>query len=231
MARTHEPFDVTEDAIALQFSKFHADIRWCQDWSKWLVWNGTVWSVDRTVYVYDEIRAFCRNSSEWIAKQDAEKKKFCSASFVAAVEKLCKSDRRYAVTPDQFDTDDWIINTPLGLANLRSGAMAASNSDNYCRKITAVGPGTICRRWREFLTEVTDGDPDLISYLQHVARYCLTGSTREHALFFLFGTGGNGKSVLRTPNDIRRIQKSDNNQIVSLSRSRRNHRSISRRHL
>jgi putative DNA primase/helicase len=25
--------------------------------------------------------------------------------------------------------------------------------------------------------------------------YCLTGSTREHALFFLYGTGANGKSV------------------------------------
>ena len=26
--------------------------------------------------------------------------------------------------------------------------------------------------------------------------YALTGSTREHALFFLYGTGANGKSVL-----------------------------------
>ena len=25
--------------------------------------------------------------------------------------------------------------------------------------------------------------------------YCLTGSTQEHALFFLYGTGANGKSV------------------------------------
>jgi putative DNA primase/helicase len=29
-----------------------------------------------------------------------------------------------------------------------------------------------------------------------MAGYCLTGSTREHALFFLYGTGANGKSVL-----------------------------------
>lgn len=33
------------------------------------------------------------------------------------------------------------------------------------------------------------------SYLQRVAGYCLTGSIREHALFFLYGTGANGKSV------------------------------------
>lgn len=28
-----------------------------------------------------------------------------------------------------------------------------------------------------------------------MAGYALTGSTREHALFFLYGTGGNGKGV------------------------------------
>jgi putative DNA primase/helicase len=32
--------------------------------------------------------------------------------------------------------------------------------------------------------------------LQRVFGYCLTGSTREHALFFFYGTGANGKSVL-----------------------------------
>jgi putative DNA primase/helicase len=36
----------------------------------------------------------------------------------------------------------------------------------------------------------------LIDFLQRVLGYCLTGSTREHALFFLYGTGANGKSVL-----------------------------------
>lgn len=31
--------------------------------------------------------------------------------------------------------------------------------------------------------------------MQRVAGYCLTGSTQEHGLFFLYGTGSNGKSV------------------------------------
>ena len=190
-----ESFDSTEDAIALQFSRFHPNLLWCQVWGKWLIWSGTVWTLDQTVHVYDQVRAFCRNSSEWIAESPADKKKFCSAAFIAAVEKLCKSDRRYAAKPDQFDADDWIINTPLGSVDLRSGVMAVSNPDSFCTKITAVGPEHDCHRWREFLGEVTDYDSDLIDYLQRIVGYCLTGSTREHALFFLYGTGGNGKSV------------------------------------
>jgi putative DNA primase/helicase len=36
----------------------------------------------------------------------------------------------------------------------------------------------------------------LIRFLQQWAGYCLTGDTREHALVFVCGPGGNGKSVL-----------------------------------
>src|SRR5436190_113345 len=34
-----------------------------------------------------------------------------------------------------------------------------------------------------------------IRFLQQWAGYCLTGVTREHALVFVFGPGGNGKTV------------------------------------
>ena len=45
------------------------------------------------------------------------------------------------------------------------------------------------------LDRVTAGDVELQLFLQRMAGYCLTGSTEEHALFFLYGTGANGKSV------------------------------------
>ena len=49
--------------------------------------------------------------------------------------------------------------------------------------------------WLSFLDRVTDGDNDLISYLQRLTGYSLTGSTREHVLGNLHGTGANGKTV------------------------------------
>ena len=42
---------------------------------------------------------------------------------------------------------------------------------------------------------MSGGDSELQSFLQRMIGYSLTGSTREHALFFLYGTGANGKSV------------------------------------
>jgi putative DNA primase/helicase len=49
--------------------------------------------------------------------------------------------------------------------------------------------------WLEFLDRVTDKDKELQAYLQRVSGYCLTGVTTEHAMFFLYGTGANGKSI------------------------------------
>ncbi len=57
-------------------------------------------------------------------------------------------------------------------------------------------PGDNCPRWLQFLDEIIEGDRELQAYLQRFFGYCLTGSTREHALLFLHGPGANGKSVL-----------------------------------
>ena len=42
---------------------------------------------------------------------------------------------------------------------------------------------------------MTDGKPELAEYLQRIAGYSLTGSTQEHAMFFLYGLGANGKTT------------------------------------
>ena len=62
---------------------------------------------------------------------------------------------------------------------------------------TATLPGgdAACPTWHAFLSDITGGDADLTAYLQRMVGYCLTGVTSEHALFFLYGTGANGKSV------------------------------------
>jgi putative DNA primase/helicase len=52
-----------------------------------------------------------------------------------------------------------------------------------------------CPLWQGFLRDATAGDEALISFLQQFCGYLLTGDTREHALLFIYGPGGNGKSV------------------------------------
>src|SRR6516165_8894792 len=49
--------------------------------------------------------------------------------------------------------------------------------------------------WGAFLARITDNRPELSAYLQRIAGYSLTGATQEHALFFLYGLGANGKTT------------------------------------
>jgi putative DNA primase/helicase len=80
---------------------------------------------------------------------------------------------------------------------LRDGEYRLHSPADYITKISGTAPDQSQRipHWQAFLDRVTGGDAELIAFLQRVAGYGLTGSTSEHALFFLYGTGANGKST------------------------------------
>ena len=80
--------------------------------------------------------------------------------------------------------------------DLRTGENRPARREDYSTKCSTVAPKEMATPlWDSFIDRITAGDPDLEAYLQRVAGYCLTGHTKEHALFFLYGTGANGKSV------------------------------------
>ena len=108
---------------------------------------------------------------------------------------MAESDRKHATTVDQWDVDPWLLNTPGGTIDLRTGELCPNTQDDYITKVAAVTPAGDCPIWLGFLAEITNGDQALQDFLQRMFGYALTGLTTEHALFFLYGTGGNGKSV------------------------------------
>lgn len=159
-------------------------------------WDGMLWREDDTLDVFDRCRAICRRASAECG--DAGERvamKIAAAQTVAAIERLARADRRHAATVEQWDADPWLLNTPNGTVDLRTSELLGHQREQYLTKITAAGPGGDCPLWLQFLSRITDGNSELQAFLQRVIGYCLTGSVREHALFFLYGTGSNGKSV------------------------------------
>ena len=90
-----------------------------------------------------------------------------------------------------------LLGTPEGVVDLRTGRMRAAKPEDGTTKATAVAPTATsdCPLWIRFLHEATDGDHEMVRFLRQWFGYALTGDTREHALVFVFGPGGNGKSV------------------------------------
>lgn len=119
-----------------------------------------------------------------------------SAKTIASVLHLAKSDPRIVAVPDQFDRDPWLLNTPAGTVELKTGRMREHRREDYITKTTAVSAGGDCPRWRTFVDQITGEDHALAAFIQRACGYGLTGSTQEQCLFFLFGRGANGKSVL-----------------------------------
>ena len=189
------PAEFSDENLTLRFTAEHGGtLRFVYGWGRWYEWDGAVWRPDETLKVFDMARRVCRTAS---AECDKEKvaAMVASAKTVAAVERLAKADRRHAATVDQWDADPWLLNTPGGVVDLRTGALRRHMADDYMTKSTAVTPGGECPQWHAFLETVTKGDAELQAFIQRMAGYCLTGSIREHALFFAFGTGANGKGV------------------------------------
>jgi len=191
----------TEDALALAFTgKFSQDWRYVAAWGRWLIWTGQRWQHEDTLKSQHLIRHICRDAA---LKMDNHKSavKLASSGTVGGVERLARTDRRHAATATEWDADPWLLNTPGGVVNLKNGLARPHDRVDRMTKMSTAKPLSVgsaqasCPTWRAFLHSTTNGDEALQAYLARMVGYCLTGSTQEHAIFFVYGTGGNGKSV------------------------------------
>lgn len=113
-----------------------------------------------------------------------------------------KSIRDIAIESDEFDKDDYLLNTESGIVNLRtSEIMPFDKSKLMSRNTRTKVSYETSEVWENFLYSVFDtGNEEdtleLIESLQTCLGYSLTGSTCEQVMFLLYGGGSNGKSTL-----------------------------------
>jgi putative DNA primase/helicase len=189
----------SDDALALAFTlQYGKDWKYVAAWGQWLVWTGPRWQPETTLRASDLIRGLCRRFA--LSCDSARMaSRLASSGTVTGVERLARADRRHAANTDVWDAEPWRLNTANGIVDLRTGTLSAHARDDHMTKVAQanwpVSRASACPTWHQFLIECTGGDAALQAYLQRICGYCLTGSTQEHALFFLYGTGANGKSV------------------------------------
>ena len=185
----------SEDWLAAQFTRrYQHDWRYVALWGKWLMWDSQRWRAEETLAATDLIRQVCRYASLRVGN-DKLAAKIAAAGTIGGVERLARTDRRHAATTEEWDADIWLLNTPGGVLDLRNGQARPHERLQRMTKITTATARGTSPRWLAFIDQITQGDAQYVAYLQRFAGYCLTGSTQEHALFFLYGTGANGKSV------------------------------------
>ncbi len=185
----------SEDELALQLAAAHdGQLRYTPKWSQWFLWSGVHWQEDSILAVFKFARDLCREAAADPSAGNLVRT-IKSAKTIAAVTNLVRCDQRIATPQDAWDADPWLFAGEATL-ELRTGTIREPRPTDLCTKVSAAAPDDRgCPRWLAFLDRVMAGDIELQRYLQRVTGYCLTGSTSEHALFFLFGSGSNGKGV------------------------------------
>ena len=185
---------VTQDMAAREFARvYNGQLAFCHSRGKWYMFNDYTWEVQDTPVAFHYARELSRRiSSVSSGGAELQKVRFCSG-----VETFCRADPIFARTFKTWDRDDYLLGTPGGTINLRTGELRQSNPSDYISRSTAVIPDEFedCPSWLKFLDQATGGDKQLARYLQQIAGYALTGDASEQCLFFIYGEGGRGKGT------------------------------------
>jgi putative DNA primase/helicase len=209
------PAWASDDAIASQTAA-RLDTRWyyVPHWGKWFCWNGKVWKRDEGLTVLNRVREVCRAVSAKIlfrASVDAKigapagksdeprmtpalARSVSSGRTIFNVERLARADERIQRNVEDFDANEWLLNTPGGIVDLRTGELYEHRREQLMTQMAGATPEGDCPVWRKFLREFTEGDQDYENYLQRLVGYSLTGSTEEECFAFLYGPANTGKS-------------------------------------
>lgn len=181
--------DPGEEKISQNFVNIFKDsVRYCHEWEKWLIFNGSFWEEDKKLEIINKIRLVVRDT-----EMPSFKKR---ASTIRGIEFILTSDPELATKSSDWDKDPWLLACLRGTIDLKTGRLRLSYPQELITKSCSVSPEPgIPVLWLKFLDQATQGNQELISYLQRMCGYCLTGSIKEESLFFLYGDGGNGKGV------------------------------------
>jgi putative DNA primase/helicase len=185
----------SDDGLAAELSeRLGADWRYVPDRHIWRRWTGQYWEADRRNRIKDLSRHVCGDLARQVKSKRLARQIASDRAMEAAI-RIASSDPRHVTLAGEFDPSPWHLNTPAGIVDLTTGQLLPHDRDALMTCMTAASPEGDCPRFKAFLAEAAGGDAKLQGFLQRVAGYCLTGSVEEHAIFFLFGPGGTGKSL------------------------------------
>ena len=97
----------------------------------------------------------------------------------------------------ELDTDHNLIGIQNQVYDINNTkARPAAAADLVFKSVgTTYEPTATCQQWEQFLNIVMKNDQEMIGYLQRLVGYFLTASTTEQEIYYLYGTGANGKST------------------------------------
>lgn len=201
---------LTEAGTAERFALLYGDMwRYDHRRARWLHWSGDYWQPDADGALTRDAIDFARHwqaGALTLATADERKATF---NFAIGLERRDRQRNVLAIARDlppiadagdDWDTRSYLLGTPAGVVDLRTGELRDGRRDDRITMITAIDfdPQATSLRWNQALVEILP-DAAVRDYLQVALGYSTTGETMQDCWFLAQGSGRNGKGTVFSP--------------------------------
>lgn len=198
---------ITEMDMGSRLVRDHgAHMRYVVEWQRWIEYIGHRWTLHGadacTFGAIREMARALREEAEYVPDMRARALREAARSLgsVSRATNVLRAARTVAdahIRIEAMDQNAHALVCANGSIDLRSGVLMEHRADDYATSASPVAydPEATAPTWERFVLEVSSGDQELAHYLQIAIGYSLHGVIDEHALFFLYGDGANGKST------------------------------------
>lgn len=173
--------------------------------SSWRVFNGKYWRIlsDSTYNVNQRCQAMYERlywSVKDLPKATSFRKRVIALGNQRTVKNLVEQLKLMVeVQESKFNAYPHLLASNNGVINLRTGQLEEAKKNQYLTSYVNLDYNSDVpapRRFIQFINEIFDGDEALINYVHKMLGYCITGESKEQALFWFNGRASNGKSLL-----------------------------------
>lgn len=170
---------------------------------KWRYFDGQRWAEDESNEALRlALDAHTRIGNEATGLDQAEAKAIfswakSSLSHLKLKASLGIALAHLAMRQKDFDMDGMLVNCENVTVNCETGEARKHDPLDYITKLAPVtfDPEVECFFWHSCLDKWLDGNENLIRWVQKALGYSIVADVSEQVLFFLHGSGANGKST------------------------------------
>lgn len=175
---------------------------------RWMYYTDGKWQYDEKGAVFSAadviLERMKKETAVWAEHEggsmmnDFQKHKKKTRSHNSKCAMIKEFEHLVPVSPSELDTHKILVNCPDSVINLENGEISEHSPDLYMTRMLGTSMPESPEKpelWLNFLNQIFNGDKELIRYVQKALGYSLSGLTTEQCVFFLYGTGRNGKST------------------------------------
>lgn len=207
---TDSGFEWSHMGLAALFGElYQKEARYCPELRSWYTYFDGAWRRDEgSILVSEKLKDFIRLMILYCGEIEDDDKRKAYSQFI---NKFGERRHRDSVLKDatgelrisavEFDANPYLINCKNGVYNLTDFTFREHSWSDFLTMQTnfshTISKSRRCKRWEQFIDEITEGDKDKADFLQRSLGYSLLGMSNEECMFILWGkTTRNGKSTL-----------------------------------